>query len=52
MKSIRHHLRKILSLMVKAENASTREDAQKIIKRAEKHQKKISILRGFIERDK
>lgn len=51
MKNIRHHIKKFLSLMVKAENVSTREEAQKIIKKAEKHQRKISILRGLTKND-
>lgn len=45
MKSLHHHVQRLANRMLEAENALTHEEASKILKKAEKHSKKISLLR-------
>lgn len=48
MKSIKHHTHRLIQRMMQAETATTRNEAQKVIRKAEKHQRKINRLRQMI----
>lgn len=48
MKSAKHHAYRLIQSMVQAETATTRTEAQKVIRKAEKHQRKLSRLRQMI----
>lgn len=50
MKSIQHHSRRLIQRMVQAETATTRTEAQKVIRKAEKHQRKLSRLKQMVRR--
>lgn len=43
LNSEHHHVKRLASRMMEAEICENREDAKKIIEKAEKHQKKLSI---------
>lgn len=44
MKPLHHHVQRLATRMLQAETASTHEEASKILEKAEKHRKKISLL--------
>lgn len=44
MKSLKHHIRQFLRRMVQAETVQDREEARKVLRKAEKHQRKIEKL--------
>jgi hypothetical protein len=48
MKSIQHHSRRLLQRMMQAETATSRAEAQKVIRKAEKHQRKLSRLKQMV----
>jgi hypothetical protein len=50
MKPLQHHLHRLAKHMLDAETVSTREDAQRVIRKAEKHQKKISRWHKLFDR--
>jgi hypothetical protein len=49
MKPLHHHVQRLAARMMQAENATTFEEAQKVTEKAEKHQRKISILHKLLE---
>jgi hypothetical protein len=48
MKSIQHHTHRLLQRMMQAETATSRAEAQKVIRKAEKHQRKLSLLKQMV----
>ena len=47
-KGAEHHARRLLARMMQAETATTRSEAQRIVRKAKKHQRKLSRLRRMI----
>lgn len=50
MNTIKHHSRRLLQRMLQAETATTRSEAQEIIRKANKHQKKLAKLKGMVRK--
>jgi hypothetical protein len=50
MKDIKHHTHRLIQRMMQAETATTRTEAQKVIRKAEKHQRKLSRLKQMVRR--
>lgn len=50
MKSFNHHAQRLLARMVQAETVTDPERAKEIVKKAEKHQRKMSGLRALISK--
>jgi hypothetical protein len=48
MKSINHHFKKLMNLMIKAESVTTRSEAQKVLRKTRKHQEKLEKLRRLL----
>ena len=48
MKSVQHHTHRLIQRMMQAETATTRDEAQKVIRKAEKHQRKLNRLKQMI----
>jgi hypothetical protein len=49
-KDINHHGRRLLARMVQAETVTDRSEAQRILKKADKHRRKISRLRQLVRK--
>ena len=49
-KDINHHERRLLARMVQAETATDRSEAQRILKKVDKHHRKLSRLRQLIRK--
>jgi len=49
-KGIEHHEKRLLERMVQAETVTDRTTAQRIIRKANKHQRKMSRLRQLIQK--
>jgi hypothetical protein len=49
-KDINHHGRRLLARMVQAETATDRSEAQRILKKADKHRRKLSRLRQLVRK--
>jgi hypothetical protein len=49
-KGIRHHERRLLARMVQAETVTDRSTAQRILKKVDKHRRKISRLRQLVRK--
>jgi hypothetical protein len=47
-KDLSHHEHRLLERMVQAENVTDRAEAQRILRKADKHQRKVSRLRELI----
>lgn len=46
--TIHHHSRRLLQRMLQAETATSRSEAQKVLRKVEKHQRKLSRLKQMI----
>lgn len=49
-KDIKHHERRLLARMVQAETATDRSEAQRILKKVDKHRRNLSRLRQMVRK--
>lgn len=49
MKPLHHHVQRLANRMMQAENASSRDEAREILKKVEKHQEKISLIKRLLD---
>lgn len=50
MNTVKHHTRRLIQRMLQAETATSRGEAQKVLRKVEKHQRKLSKLKQMIRR--
>jgi hypothetical protein len=50
MKPLHHHVTKLAQRMLQAEQTTTRSEAQWVVRKAEKHQRKINHWRKLLRR--
>lgn len=49
MRSLHHHVKRLAARLMQIESASSMQQAQKAMHKAEKHQRKISYLRSLVQ---